>query len=161
MTMVPCLKLCSNPRRPVCNLLPSGCHHLHSVFFVYYFPILLASFVVFHFIPLFAFFHFPIIFLYVFFFFLFFACNKARSSLFDLPVCILMLCGIFALGPYLWDVDVNDILTFGSRMMSFGLRVLCFQGQRIIDTYALDYVCLVQILNLLISHRLTDVICNS
>jgi hypothetical protein len=27
-----------------------------------------------------------------------FACNKAWSSLFDLPVCILMLYGVFALG---------------------------------------------------------------
>jgi hypothetical protein len=89
--------------------------------------------------------HLQILYLLLFFFSPFFACNKARSSLFDLPICILMLCGVFALGPNLWVVDVNDILTFGSRMMSFGLRVLCSQGQRITATYVLNYVCLVQI----------------
>jgi hypothetical protein len=46
------------------------------------------------------------------------ACNKAWSSLFNLAVYILMLCEVFALGQNLWVVDVNDILTFGSRMMS-------------------------------------------
>jgi hypothetical protein len=81
--------------------------------------------------------------LYVFFFF--FACNKAWSSLCDLPVYILMLCRVFALGPNIWVVDVNDIWAFRSRMMSFSLRVLCSQGRKIIGTYALDYVCLVQI----------------
>ena len=76
---------------------------------------------------------------------LFFACNKAWSSLFNLSVYILMMCEIFALGLDLWVLDVNDILTFKSRMMSFGLRVLCFKGRGIISTYALDYVCLVHI----------------
>jgi hypothetical protein len=66
-------------------------------------------------------------------------------SLFDLPICILMLCGVFALSPDLWVVDVNDILAFRSRRISFGLRVFCSQGRVIIAAYALDYVCLVQI----------------
>jgi hypothetical protein len=78
-------------------------------------------------------------------FFFFFACNKAWSSLCDLPVYILMLCRVFALGPNIWVVDVNDIWAFRSRMMSFSLRVLCSQGRKIIGTYALDYVRLVQI----------------
>jgi hypothetical protein len=54
----------------------------------------------------------------------------------------------------LWDVchwfrslvvDVNDILAFGLRMMSFGMRVLCSQGRGISITYALDCICPVQI----------------
>jgi hypothetical protein len=79
------------------------------------------------------------------FVFFFFACNKAQSSLFNLSIYILMLCEIFVLDLDIWVVDVNDILTFRSRRMSFGLRVLCSQGRGIISTYALDYVCLVQI----------------
>jgi hypothetical protein len=54
-------------------------------------------------------------------FFFFFACNKAWSSLFNMLVYILMLCGVFAFDPDLWVIDVNDILTFGSRKMSFDL----------------------------------------
>jgi hypothetical protein len=61
-------------------------------------------------------------------FFLFFAYNKVWSSLFDLPVYILMLCEVLALSPNLWVVDVNDILAFGSRKMSFGLMIFCPQG---------------------------------
>jgi hypothetical protein len=56
-----------------------------------------------------------------------------------------MLRGVFALGLDIWVVDVNGILIFGSRMMSFDLRVLCSQGQEIIATYKLDYVCFVHI----------------
>ena len=113
------------------------------------FPVLLVSFVVFHFIPIYALFLFfplfPCTFFFSFFFFFFFTCNKACSSLFDLPICILILCGVFDLGLDLWIVDVNDTLAFRSRRISFGLRVLCSQGQGIIATYALDYVCLMQI----------------
>jgi hypothetical protein len=32
-----------------------------------------------------------------------------------------MLCGVLALDPNLWIMDVNNILTFGSRRMSFDL----------------------------------------
>jgi hypothetical protein len=92
--------------------------------------------------------------------FFFFARNKAQTSLFSLLIYILMLCGVFALGLDLWVMNVNDILTFGLRKMSFSLRVLCSQGRGIMATYALDYVCLDLILNLMISHRLADFICN-
>jgi hypothetical protein len=74
------------------------------------------------------FFHF---FLTPFFsFFFFFAFNKARSSLFNIPVYILMLCGVFALDPDLWVVDVNDILTFGSRRMSFSLEFFALRAEK-------------------------------
>jgi hypothetical protein len=131
--------------RPACDRLSLGCHHLHSVFLLTVFPVLLASFVVFHFIYVFALFLFSLYVFFFFFSFLFFSFNKARSSLFDLPICILMLCGVFALSPDLWVVDVNDILAFRSRRISFVLRVFCSQGRVIIAAYALDYVCLVQI----------------
>jgi hypothetical protein len=88
--------------RPTHDRLPSDCSHLHNVFLSIVFPVLLASFVVFYFIPIFAFFLFFPLFPYT----IpppppFFACNKAQSSLFDLPIYILMLCGVFALGPNL------------------------------------------------------------
>ena len=56
-----------------------------------------------------------------------------------------MLVSVFAFGQDLWVVDMNDILAFGLRMISIGLRDLCSQGQGISATYALDYVCLIQI----------------
>jgi hypothetical protein len=54
--------------------------------------ILFFFFFVFPFFPL-SFFLFP--------FFFFFACNNAWSPLFNLPIYILMICGVFALGPNL------------------------------------------------------------
>jgi hypothetical protein len=78
------------------------------------------DFVLFFFFPIFSF-TFPSPF--------FFASNKARSSLFNLFIYILMLCGVFALILDIWVADVNNILTFGSKMMSFGLKVLCSHGR--------------------------------
>ena len=54
----------------------------------------------------------------------------------------LMLYGVFALGLDPWVVDVNDIMAFRSRRMSFGMGVFCSQGQWIKATYAFDWVCL-------------------
>jgi hypothetical protein len=54
----------------------------------------------------------------------------ARSFLFNLPVYILILCGAFALDLDLWVIDVNNILTFGLRMMSFGLGFFALKAKK-------------------------------
>jgi hypothetical protein len=41
-----------------------------------------------------------------------------------------MLCGVFALNPDLWIVDVNNILTFGSKMMSFDLGFFAIRAKK-------------------------------
>jgi hypothetical protein len=80
-------------------VLPSGSVHVHLTFYsgsvasalVCFYSVFLFFFV-FPFFPL-SFFLFP--------FFFFFACNNAWSPLFNLPIYILMICGVFALGPNL------------------------------------------------------------
>jgi hypothetical protein len=57
---------------------------------------------------------------------------------------------------------VNDIMAFGSRMMSFGLRILCSKALKN-NCYLYIELCLFDadlMLNLMISYRLANVICN-
>jgi hypothetical protein len=59
----------------------------------------------------------------------FFACNKARSSLLNLPIYIWMLHEVFALDPDPWVVNVNNILTFGLRRMNFSLGFFVLRAE--------------------------------
>jgi hypothetical protein len=52
---------------------------------------------------------------------------------------------ISVFGLNFWVMDINDILTFGLRMMSIGMGDLYSKSRRISATYALDDVCLVHI----------------
>jgi hypothetical protein len=73
----------------------------------------------------------------VFFSFLFLLVIRLYLLKLFLPVIV------FAFSPNLLVLDVNDILPFGLKMMSIGLGDLCFQGQGISATYALDNVFLI------------------
>jgi hypothetical protein len=103
------------------TVLPLGSVHVHPTFCSG--SIASVSLILFCFVFCFSIF-------FLTFFPFFFACNKTRSSLFNLPVYILMLCGVFAFDPNLWVVDVNDILTLGLGRMSFGLRFFTLRAKK-------------------------------
>jgi hypothetical protein len=113
--------------RSAYDWLSSGYRHLRSVFLSIVFLVLLASFVVFHLSLHLLFFNFSLYLHVLFFspfflFFFFFAYNKARSSLFDLPIYILKLCGIFALGPDLLGCGCERYLGFQVEEDEFQLE---------------------------------------
>jgi hypothetical protein len=54
------------------------------------------------------------------------------------PLDGLMLCGVFTFSPDLWIVDVNDILAFELRKMSFRHEDFLFSRSKNNNTYALD-----------------------
>ena len=79
------------------------------------------------------------------FFLVFFACNKVQSSLFNPLIYILMLCEVFVLWSKSLSCGCEWYLDFWVEDDKFRLEILCSQSQEIIATYALNYVCLVQI----------------
>jgi hypothetical protein len=88
------------------------------LFFRCYFPVRFLLFVPF----IWLYFCFcPFISLYIFSFLFLLVIRLYLSNCF-LPM------SISAFGSDLWVVDVNNILTFGLRMMSIGLGVFCSQG---------------------------------